>query len=84
MALIVKKTSVTEVRVMNALGSATIVGDSPVHERADMMMSSRARHVKPGLNMGGPSSKAKYSRLTKPMQTPNTYKCRAWETHGGC
>ena len=45
----------------NALGSATIVGDSPVHERAHIMMTSRARHVKPCLNMGGPSSKAKYS-----------------------
>ena len=38
-----------------------IDGDSPVGERAHTMKVSKARHVKPCLNMGGPSSKAKYS-----------------------
>ena len=38
-----------------------IVGDSPVHERAYSMKTSRTGHVKSCLNMGGPSSKAKYS-----------------------
>lgn len=40
----------------------TIPGDSPVHEDAQVVSSmSRAGHVVSCLNMGGPSSKAKYS-----------------------
>ncbi len=37
-------------------------GDSPVHKNAHIVSSmSRAGHVVSCLNMGGPSSKAKYS-----------------------
>ena len=43
-----------------ALERPAIEGDSPVRERAQHMKMSRAGHVKPCLNMGGPSSKAKY------------------------
>ena len=46
------------------------MGDSPVHERAYMMMSSRAGHVKPRGNLGGPSSKAKYSSVTDSELVP--------------
>lgn len=39
-----------------------IQGDSPVHKNAHIVSSmSRAGHVVSCLNMGGPSSKAKYS-----------------------
>ena len=37
------------------------VGDSPVYEKLYIVKSSRSEHVKFWLNMGGPSSKAKYS-----------------------
>ena len=47
----------------NALGSANVEGDNTVEERANIMRTSRARYVKPCLNMGGPSYKAKYSLL---------------------
>ena len=47
-----------------------IDGDSPVHERAMAMKVSRAGHVKPCLNMGGPSSKAKYSLPTDSEPVP--------------
>jgi hypothetical protein len=40
---------------------AAVVGDSPVHERLFAVKTSRTAHVKRCLNMGGPSSKAKYS-----------------------
>ena len=43
------------------LERSAIVGDSPVSERAPCVKLSRAGHEKPCLNMGGPSSKAKYS-----------------------
>lgn len=44
------------------LESRTVKGDSPVHEDAQVVSSmSRAGHVTSCLNMGGPSSKAKYS-----------------------
>lgn len=44
------------------LESGAIQGDSPVHEAALIVSSmSRAGHVTSCLNMGGPSSKAKYS-----------------------
>ena len=52
------------------LESVTIVGDSPVSERAFIVISSRAGHEKPCLNMGGPSSKAKYSWLTDSELVP--------------
>ena len=40
------------------------MGDSPVHEILLSMKSSRTEHEKLCLNMGGPSSKAKYYWLT--------------------
>ena len=40
-----------------------IVGDSPVCKKLIKVKSSRSGHVKSWLNMGGPSSKAKYSLL---------------------
>ena len=44
------------------LESRAIPGDSPVHKNAHIVSSmSRAGHVVSCLNMGGPSSKAKYS-----------------------
>jgi hypothetical protein len=44
------------------LESRAIQGESPVHEDAPAVSSmSRAGHVVSCLNMGGPSSKAKYS-----------------------
>ena len=44
------------------LESRAIPGDSPVHEDAQVVSpTSRAGHVVSCLNMGGPSSKAKYS-----------------------
>ena len=48
----------------------TIDGDSPVHERTYLMKTSKAGHVKSCLNMGGPSSKAKYSLLTDSEPVP--------------
>ena len=47
-----------------------IEGDSPVHERAIEMKLSRAGHVKSCLNMGGPSSKAKYDLPTDSELVP--------------
>ena len=44
--------------------SGTTEGDSPVIEGEDDGYTSRAGHVEPGLNMGGPSPKAKYSLTT--------------------
>ena len=45
----------------NSLESLAIVGDSPVFENPFPVKSSRTGHVLSCLNMGGPSSKAKYS-----------------------
>ena len=46
----------------NGLESPATKGDSPVSEDAHVVNStSRAGHVLSCLNMGGPSSKAKYS-----------------------
>ena len=44
----------------------TIEGDSPVFENFVPVEKhlSRASHVKPGLNLRGPSRKAKYSLMT--------------------
>ncbi len=47
-----------------------IVGDSPVCEKLLKVKSSRSEHVKFWLNMGGPSSKAKYSLLTDSELVP--------------
>ena len=46
------------------MGRPTIEGESPVCEKDYEMNVSRAGHEKPCLNIGGPSSKAKYSQLT--------------------
>jgi hypothetical protein len=51
--------------------SLTIVGDSPVHEKAEYVVTmSRSGHVKSWLKIGGPSSKAKYSLLTDSELVP--------------
>ena len=47
-----------------------IVGDSPVCENFFKVKSTRSGHVKSWLNMGGPSSKAKYSMLTDSEPVP--------------
>ena len=46
------------------------MGDSPVHENLFVMKSSRTEHEKLCLNMGGPSSKAKYYWLTDSEPVP--------------
>ena len=49
-----------------------IQGDSPVGKtlkRLDLYLS-RAGHVKPGLNLGRPLSKAKYSLMTDSEAVP--------------
>jgi hypothetical protein len=45
-------------------------GDSPVNESLTTLgrYPSRSSHVKPGLNLGGPSPKAKYSLTTDSLQ----------------
>ena len=50
--------------------SMAIVGDSPVCKNFIKVKSSRSGHVKSWLNMGGPSSKAKYSQLTDSEPVP--------------
>ena len=49
-----------------ALEWATTAGDSPVRGRGELLIRhlSRARHVKTGLKLRGPSRKAKYSLAT--------------------
>ena len=49
------------VRQVNVLESTAIQGDSPVTGSAFQVKTSRTGHVLSCLNMGGPSSKAKYS-----------------------
>ena len=48
------------------LESGTKAGDSPVGDKASdpIWYPSRVGHVKPGLNLGGPSPKAKHSMTT--------------------
>jgi hypothetical protein len=53
----------------NALESAAIVGDSPVWEAPEDILS-RAGHVKSCLKIGGPPPKAKYSLLTDSEPVP--------------
>ena len=50
--------------------SDTTDGDSPVTENLKTLSwyPSRSSHVKPGLNQGGPSPKAKYSLTTDSLQ----------------
>ena len=50
--------------LIERIGNATIEGDSPVYESIVHFCSlypSTAGHVKPCRNLGGPSSKAKYT-----------------------
>ena len=49
--------------------SYTVEGDSPVFEMCIVELS-RAGHEKSCLNMGGPSSKAKYSQETDSELVP--------------
>ena len=56
---------------MNVLESSAIAGDSPVIEKwLGGVTKSRTGHVKSCLNMGGPSSKAKYSLPTDSERVP--------------
>ena len=57
-------------RKKKELESSTIEGDSPVFEFFFKVKSSRSGHVESWLNMGGPSSKAKYSQLTDSEPVP--------------
>ena len=54
------------------LERVTVDGDSPVYEKQKHQGQhlSRAGHVKPGLNQGGPPSKAKYSLVTDSEPVP--------------
>jgi hypothetical protein len=45
-------------------------GDNPVYDNFSIMKKSRAGHEKSCLNMGGPSSKAKYSWETDSELVP--------------
>ena len=57
---------------MKDLGRSAKAGDSPVVESQSKSrgIPSRAGHVEPCLNLGGPSSKAKYSPVTDSAQVP--------------
>ena len=56
---------------MNVLESSAIAGDSPVIEKwLGGVTKSRTGHVKFCLNMGGPSSKAKYYLSTDSELVP--------------
>ena len=48
------------------MGRPAAEGESPVTERytPPVAIPSSARHVKPGVNLGGPPPKAKYSWTT--------------------
>ncbi len=53
--------------------SGTIEGDSPVGEKGPDLLDafpSSAGHVKPRVNLGGPSPKAKYYSVTDSAQVP--------------
>ena len=54
------------------LERTAIQGESPVGERESKVDGhlSRAGHVKPGLNLGRPLSKAKYSLMTDSVPVP--------------
>ena len=53
----------------NSMEMLTKEGDSPVRVKKHKYLS-KARHVKPCLNMGGPPSKPKYSLMTDSEQVP--------------
>ena len=57
---------------MNDLGRSAKEGDSPVVEIGSGTRSipSRTGHVESCLNLGGPSSKAKYDLMTDSEQVP--------------
>ena len=57
-------------RQVKLLESCAIPGDSPVTDNAFIVKSSKAGHVISCLNMGGPSSKAKYYWLTDSEPVP--------------
>ena len=57
------------VEKQNGLESPAIAGDSPVCVETCGSLS-KAGHVKPCLNMGGPPSKPKYSLVTDSEQVP--------------
>ena len=54
---------------LNGLERPAIQGDSPVGVRLHGSLS-KAGHVKPCLNVGGPPSKPKYSLVTDSEQVP--------------
>ncbi len=54
---------------LNGLERPAIAGDSPVGVNTNASLS-RAGHVKPCLNVGGPPSKPKYSLVTDSEQVP--------------
>ena len=71
----------------------TVEGDSPVYEIILVELdiwTSRTRHEKPCLNMGGPSSKAKYYQMTDSELVPwgkgekNPYKGSEIESETAC
>ena len=51
---------------MNGVGKPAAEGDSPVVENDEPLVRipSSTGHVKPGVNLGGPPPKAKYSWTT--------------------
>jgi hypothetical protein len=57
---------------LNGLEWPAIEGDSPVSENggSSEWHPSTAGHVQSGGNLGGPSSKAKYSSMTDSEQVP--------------
>ena len=59
-------------RKLNSLERLTEGGDSPVSEIDESIRKylSRTGHEEPCLNLGGPSSKAKYYLLTDSEQVP--------------
>ena len=52
--------------------SPAVGGNSPVREILKQLVGflSRAGHVKPCLNLGGPPSKAKYELMTDSVEVP--------------
>ena len=68
--IVILSTIRRKAEAQNSLERLAIDGDSPVCEKAIKVKSSRAGHVKPCLNMGGPSSKVKYSLPTDSEPVP--------------
>ena len=61
------KLLMTQVKILESIA---IQGDSPVTDMSFWVKTSKAGHVISCLNMGGPSSKAKYSWLTDSEPVP--------------